>query len=72
MNTTRKQFKMADVVGICMKQRVMIESLTTEVNAVEIYRCLNGVYGEHTTDVSTVRPGVRHFKSGETEIRDTP
>jgi hypothetical protein len=71
MSTTHKQFRMADVIDTCMKQRAVTKFLTAEeVGPIEMYRCLNIVYGEHTVDVSTVRCWIMHFKSGETEIRD--
>jgi hypothetical protein len=66
-----KQFKMADVIDTYMKQRMVNEFPTSEeVSLLEIHRHLNSVYGEHTVRMSTVRHWVRHFKSGETQMRD--
>jgi hypothetical protein len=54
---------MGEVIDTCMKQRVVIEFLTTkEVSPIEIYRSLNNMY---VIDVSIVRCWVRHFNRAQ-------
>jgi hypothetical protein len=73
ISTTHKQLKTADVIDTYMKQTVMIQCLTAEkVTPTEIHRNMKRVYGVHSTDVSTVRCWVRHFKSGKIDIGDKP
>jgi hypothetical protein len=71
-----KMLKMADVIDAHMKHRMVTEFFTTEeVSPTEIHRCQNSEYGkhtEHTTDVSTMRCCIRHFKSGQTKKRQVP
>jgi hypothetical protein len=56
--------KMADVIDTCMKHRVVIEFLTAEmVSPIEVCRCLNSVYVEHTVDMSIVRCWVKVMAS---------
>ena len=46
---------MASAIGICLKQRVVIEFLTAEgCSPIEIHTRMKAVYGESCSDVSTV------------------
>jgi hypothetical protein len=65
--------KMASNMEVRMNQMCVIEFLHAEKIATnDIYRRLLNVYGDQTTDVSTVRRWAAGFSSGDSDVKDKP
>ena len=54
--TRSEERKMASSIDLCLKQRAVIEFLTTEdCSPIEIFSRMKALYGEMCLDVTTVR-----------------
>jgi len=54
-----------------MRQRCGIEFLMQKkISPIDIRQCLLNVYGNTTVDMNTVRQGVVHLSSGDSDVKD--
>ena len=70
--TTRNVSKMTDI-SVSFRQCAVIEFLVKEEqSAVDIHQRLQRAYGDACMGASIVRRWVKHFKDGNTSIKDEP